>query len=128
MDDAPKDELFSENDGEVEYQELARRWRATNAMDEESRDAERKKVTRAIFKLGLGIDKTSYGSSFFFCRNKWEQDSHTSHCGPCGQCKDWGEWHCKICRKCTDGIGVPCKCGGVSGSYEWGRGDRERVS
>lgn len=57
MDAAPKDELFSEEYGEEEFQALARRWKATQAMDEESREEERNEVTRAIFKLGLGVNK-----------------------------------------------------------------------
>ncbi|TID18321.1 hypothetical protein E2P81_ATG06253 [Venturia nashicola] len=125
MDDAPKDELFSGHDGGEEYEELAIRWTRSRAMDENSRLEERKQVTKEIFKLGLAIDKTRYGRSFFsFCRNKWEQDSHITHCTTCGQCKDWREWHCKNCRKCTEGI---CKCGGVSASNKWGRRDREKI-
>jgi hypothetical protein len=98
----------------------AEEW-ASPGLKEEDRDL----LLRKLFRVGLGLDKSSHGMNFYsFCRGNWQTTDHTSHCVTCGECNDWREWHCKVCNKCTYGVSLPCQgCGGRSNSYA----DMQRV-
>ncbi|KAF2497825.1 hypothetical protein BU16DRAFT_326169 [Lophium mytilinum] len=108
----PQDDIFEE--GMIgSLHELADAWVDPGATPQMKEDA-----MRAILREGLGVESEGFRMYYYsFCRNTSVQDDCTSHCATCGDCMDWREWHCNTCKKCTYGVSLPCKCGGVSSMY-----------
>jgi hypothetical protein len=92
--------------------------------DRGTEDPERKKLASRLVRYALTDDQNLNGDGdisgvwwYSLCFKAWEESQCKHHCPKCKSCKDWREWHCGACDRCTEGMSIPCECGGVSETY-----------